>query len=49
MRLKFAPTERAVFIVTVQVGLSPPQAPLQPANWEPPWAAAVSVTTVPVA
>jgi hypothetical protein len=45
--LKLAVTVVAVFIVTVQVPVPEPP-PLQPANVDPPAAAAVSVTTVPL-
>ncbi len=48
-RLKFAPTVRFAFIVTVQVGPGPVQSPLQPRNVEPPSTSAVSVTWVPAA
>ena len=48
-RLKFAPTVRFAFIVTVQVGPAPVQSPLQPRNVEPPSTRAVSVTWVPAA
>jgi hypothetical protein len=46
--LNVAVTERAAVIVTVQA-LVPVHAPPQPANVEPPAAAAVSVTDVPLA
>jgi hypothetical protein len=46
--LNVAVTERATVIETVHV-LVPVQAPLQPANVEPPAAAAVSVTDAPLA
>src|SRR6058998_3439071 len=44
--LKVAVTEAAAFIVTEQVPV-PEQAPLQPANVDPPAGLAVSVTGVP--
>jgi hypothetical protein len=44
--LKVAVTEVAAFIVTEQVPV-PEQAPLQPANVDPPAGLAVSVTDVP--
>ena len=45
--MKFATTERAVVMLTVQAPL-PAQAPVQPANFEPRAALAVSVTDVPL-
>ena len=47
--MKFAPTVRFAFIVTVQVAPAPVQSPLQPINVEPPSTSAVSVTSVPAA
>jgi len=46
--LKVAVTDRAPFIVTVQVVLGPVQLPLHPPNVDPLAALAVSVTTVPL-
>ena len=48
-RLKFAPTVRLAFIVTVHVGPGLVQSPLQPMKVDPPSATAVSVTTFPAA
>lgn len=45
-RLKFAPTDCALFSDTVHVALEPVQAPLHPENTEPTPGAAVSVTDV---
>ena len=48
MALNVAVTDRAALMVTAQLPV-PEQAPLQPANVEPPAGAAVSVTFVPLA
>ena len=47
-RSNVAVTEVAAFMVTVQVPVPEQPAPLQPEKLDPPAAAAVSVTTVPL-